>query len=212
MACILLWSSAVRVHDSQANKKMDVTREHISCILELREILMSFQTCFNLVSVAVVCAILESILKSTSGLEPSSVITEPRSQASVHLFWYLCRCHWHRLSSAWSSGHWSPCRRLWRFCSDAQLILPGLLPLLLSHRCHQHWDTNMNERKGFAGEGHWYEWTEKFSDLSHACHLSWHTDFEKIIGKSEHEESHWVHWYEQVNEQNSRRPFSGVVV
>ena len=53
---------------------MDVTREHISCILELREILLSFQTGFSLVSAAVVCAILEGI----SGLEPSSVITEPR--------------------------------------------------------------------------------------------------------------------------------------
>ena len=73
MACILLWSSAVRVHDSQAYRKMDVTRECISHILELREILLSFQTGFNLVNTAVVCAILESIL----GLEPSSV-TEPR--------------------------------------------------------------------------------------------------------------------------------------
>ena len=27
MACILLWSAAVRGHDSQANSKMDVTRE-----------------------------------------------------------------------------------------------------------------------------------------------------------------------------------------
>ena len=35
MACILLWSSAVRVHDSQAYRKMDVTRERISHILEL---------------------------------------------------------------------------------------------------------------------------------------------------------------------------------
>ena len=74
MACILLWSSAVRVHDSQAYRKMDVTREHISCILELREILLSFETGVSLVNAAVFCAILESI----SGLEPSSVITEPR--------------------------------------------------------------------------------------------------------------------------------------
>ena len=75
MVCILLWSSAVRVHDSQAYRKMDVTREPISCVLELREILFSIQTDFSLVIVnaAVVCAILESI----SGLEPSSVITEP---------------------------------------------------------------------------------------------------------------------------------------
>ena len=48
---------------------MDVTRERIRRILELREILLSFQTGFNLV-----CAVLESI----SGLEPSSVITEHR--------------------------------------------------------------------------------------------------------------------------------------
>ena len=44
MACLLLWSSAVRVNDSQAYRKMDVTRERISHILELREILLSFQT------------------------------------------------------------------------------------------------------------------------------------------------------------------------
>ena len=74
MACNLLWSTAVRVQDSQAYRKMDVTRERISRILELREILKTFQTGFNLVNAAVVFAILESI----SGLEPSSVITEPR--------------------------------------------------------------------------------------------------------------------------------------
>ena len=51
----------MRVHDSQACRKMDVTRERISRILELREILLSFQTDFNLVKAAVVCDILESI-------------------------------------------------------------------------------------------------------------------------------------------------------
>ena len=74
MAYILLCSSAVRVHDSQAYRKVDVTRECNSHVLELREMLPSFQTGFNLVNVADVCAILESI----SGLEASSVITEPR--------------------------------------------------------------------------------------------------------------------------------------
>ena len=73
MACILLCSSVVRVHDSQAYRKIDVTRECIGRILELREILLSFQTDFSLVSTAVVCVILESI----SGLEDSSVIIEP---------------------------------------------------------------------------------------------------------------------------------------
>ena len=39
MACIHLWSSAVKVHDSQAYRKMDVTREHISHILELTPVI-----------------------------------------------------------------------------------------------------------------------------------------------------------------------------
>ena len=64
----------MRVNDSQAYRMMDVTRECISCILEQREILLSFQTGFSLVNAAVVCVVLESI----PGLEPSSVITEPR--------------------------------------------------------------------------------------------------------------------------------------
>ena len=74
MTCSLLSSSAVRFHDSQAYRKMDVTRERIKHILELRDILLSFQLGFNLVNAAVVCAVLGSI----SGLELSSVITEPR--------------------------------------------------------------------------------------------------------------------------------------
>ena len=74
MARILLCSFAVRVHDSQAYGKMDLTREHRSHILQLRETLLSFQIGFNLVSAAVVCTILESI----SGLEPSLAISGPR--------------------------------------------------------------------------------------------------------------------------------------
>ena len=49
-------------------------QESALVILELREILLSFQTGFSLVNAAVVCAILEGI----SGLEPSSVLTHPR--------------------------------------------------------------------------------------------------------------------------------------
>ena len=60
---------------------MDVTRESFSRILELREMLLSFQTGFNLVNAAVACAVLESI----SGLEPSPVITEPRYLKLVKL-------------------------------------------------------------------------------------------------------------------------------
>ena len=61
------------VHDSQAYRKMNVTKERTSRILELKEIFLSFQIGFNLVNAAVVCDILESI----SDLEPLSVITEP---------------------------------------------------------------------------------------------------------------------------------------
>ena len=52
-----------------------MTRERISRILELRKMLLSFKTGFNLVSAAVACAILVSI----SGLEPSSDTSEPRN-------------------------------------------------------------------------------------------------------------------------------------
>ena len=64
----------MRVHDSQAYRKMGVTKERISRIMELREILLSLRTGFSLVNAAVVCAILASI----SDLEPSLVIIEPR--------------------------------------------------------------------------------------------------------------------------------------
>ena len=74
MARIILCGSTVRVHDSQVHRKMDVTRERMSRISEQREMLLSFQTCFNLVEAAVIYAILESI----SGLEPFSDTTEPR--------------------------------------------------------------------------------------------------------------------------------------
>ena len=54
MARILLCSSVVKVNDSQAYRKRDVTRERVSGILELKEILLSFQTGFILVNAAVV--------------------------------------------------------------------------------------------------------------------------------------------------------------
>ena len=66
----------MRVHDSQAFKETDVTKERISRTLQLREMLQSFKTGFNLVNAAVACAILESI--SGLELEPSPVKTESR--------------------------------------------------------------------------------------------------------------------------------------
>ena len=59
------------------------------------------------------------------------------SQASVHLHWSSSWSQWCFLPSTWSSQHWSPCRRLWRLCWHAQLLLPVLLLLLLSHQYHQ---------------------------------------------------------------------------
>ena len=110
---------------------MDVTRERFSRILELREILLSIQTGFNLVNAAVVCAILESI----SGLEPSSVVTEPscdclkllsiRFDLCVDATGVVC----HQLSLLSTDLHAVG-------CGGAQLNLPALLPLLLSRQCH----------------------------------------------------------------------------
>ena len=55
MACILLWELCCEVHDSQAYRKMDVTRERISRVLELRETLLSFQPGFNPVDTEACC-------------------------------------------------------------------------------------------------------------------------------------------------------------
>ena len=74
MACILFCRSAERVHVSEAYRKMDMTRERISVIFELTVMFLSFHKSFNLISAAVVCAILASI----SGSEPSSVIIDPK--------------------------------------------------------------------------------------------------------------------------------------
>ena len=60
----------MRVHDSQAYRKMDVTREHICRILEMTEILLSFQTGFNLVSAAIA-----HVLSREHGYKTETVLT-----------------------------------------------------------------------------------------------------------------------------------------
>ena len=132
MACILLCTSAVGVHDSQAYREMDVTRERISRILDMIEMLLSFQTGFNLVNAAVVCAILES----TSGLEPRQ----------IHLSQVLEACDCLKLLTVYFDlladaagvvchqlGLLGTMEDLW----NADLIFPVLLPLLLSQQYHQ---------------------------------------------------------------------------
>ena len=73
-ACMLLSMSAVMVHVSHAYKDMDMAWEHISLILELMAMFLSFQVTFSLVTAAVVFAILDS----ASGLDPSSDTIAPR--------------------------------------------------------------------------------------------------------------------------------------
>ena len=124
----------MRVRDSHAYRKMDVTREHFSHLLELREILLSVQTGFNLVNAAVVCA----ILVSTSHLEPSSVMTEPRYLKLVDSLKLLSIYFDLLVDAAGVICHERGllCNDLHaaRLCRDAQLILSVLLPPLLSHR------------------------------------------------------------------------------
>ena len=64
----------MRVQDSQAYRKMDVTREHISHILELSEILLSFQTGFNLV---------EALLRGSANFASSSSSPDKPSTSSA---------------------------------------------------------------------------------------------------------------------------------
>ena len=76
--CIKEWAgmdsnSAVKVHDSQAYRNMEMTRECISFSFCLRDMLLSLPMGFSFVRAAVACAILERI----SGLEPSSETTQP---------------------------------------------------------------------------------------------------------------------------------------
>ena len=141
LARILLCSCAVRFRDSQACMKMDVTREHISPILELRKMLQSIQTGLTL-SMLLSSVLSLRVPRVFYRWNPHQIWLSPctwslrLSQASVHLLWSPCWCRWCCLSSASSSRHWSACCRLWRLCWDAQLILP-VLPFQLSHRCHQ---------------------------------------------------------------------------
>ena len=73
-ACVLFSNSAVKFHDSQAYRKMEMTRERISFTFDPRDMLLSLQMGFSFVTTAMACAILEKI----SGLEPSSETTAPR--------------------------------------------------------------------------------------------------------------------------------------
>ena len=70
----LFSNSAGKVHDSQAYRNVEMTRERIGFTFDPRDMLLSLQMGFSFESAAVACAILER----TSGLEPSSETTAPR--------------------------------------------------------------------------------------------------------------------------------------
>ena len=130
MACILLWSSAVRPWFTCIQEDGCDKRAHQSYLGTRR----NTPVIPNWFQPSQCCCCL-CYLGEYLGLGTYWSLWQ--SEASVRLVLSLCWCHWCCLSSAWSSRHWSPCRRLWRLCLDAQLISPVLLPLLLSHRCHQ---------------------------------------------------------------------------
>ena len=92
---------------------------------------------FSFVRAAVAC----SILERASGLEPSSETTAPRYLKLVTVpktcpftFISLSGCHWHCLSSVWSSPHWSPSYTLCKFCR-VSIGCQQIFTLALIHYC-----------------------------------------------------------------------------
>ena len=73
-ACGLFSNSAVKVHDSQAYRNIEMTRERISFTYDPKDMLFSLQMGFSFVRAAVAYAVLQRV----SGLEPSFETTTPR--------------------------------------------------------------------------------------------------------------------------------------
>ena len=92
MACTLLWGSCVRIHDSQAHRKTNVRRKHITRILELREMFLfsKLRTLFikpeHLYAVSKPCSCLNPEL-STGGKSMSAKLPAIENKSGPHL-WY----------------------------------------------------------------------------------------------------------------------------
>ena len=71
VACIFLSNSAVWVHILKAYKKIEMTKEHLIPILELRAMFLSFDMVLSFDNAPTVWAILDRV----SCFDPSSVIT-----------------------------------------------------------------------------------------------------------------------------------------
>ena len=87
------------VHDSQAYRKMDMAKEHISFIFGIRDMLLYLQISFSFVRVVVVYADLER----TSCSAWSSVTLAPGHLKLVHFLNFcpltlISLCHLHYLS------------------------------------------------------------------------------------------------------------------
>ena len=74
VACIFLAYSAVRVHVSHAYRKIEMTKEHILLIWELRAMFLSLHMVLSFDNAPTVWTILDSI----SCFDPSSVINVPK--------------------------------------------------------------------------------------------------------------------------------------
>ena len=73
-ACILFSNSAVKVHESQAYRNMEMTSKRISFTFDPKDMLLSLEMGFSCGRAAMTCATLER----TSGLEPLSERTALR--------------------------------------------------------------------------------------------------------------------------------------
>ena len=85
VVCIFFSNSAVRVHVSQAYRKVEMTKDCFSLILKLSAMFLSFHMVLSFVNAPIVWAILDSI----SCFDPSSVTTEPKYLKfwTVSSFW-----------------------------------------------------------------------------------------------------------------------------
>ena len=85
VVCIFFSNSAVRVHVSQAYRKIEMTKDRISLILELSAMFLSFHMALSFVNAPIVWAILDII----SCFDPSSDTTEPKYLKlwTVSSFW-----------------------------------------------------------------------------------------------------------------------------
>ena len=143
-ACVLFSNSAVKVHDSQAYRNIEMTRERISFMFDPRDMLLSLQMGFSFVRAAVACAILER----TSGLEPSSettvpsylkLVTVPSFCPFTSISLSLSGCHWRCLSLVWSSRHWFSSYTLCMFCRNILTRASSSCSssAQLEHLCHR---------------------------------------------------------------------------